>query len=60
MWLLLAIILNVGGVQHVEILAITHSEGECVRQQKHTLAQNPPENVRFGCLQLQEVKHTNG
>ena len=60
MWLLLAIILNVGGVQHVEILAITHSEGECVKQQSHALAQNPPKNMRLGCLQLKEVKKING
>ena len=56
MWLLLSIILNAGGVQHVEILAITHSEEECVKQQSHAIAQNPPENVRLGCLKLQGVK----
>ena len=60
MWLLLSIILNAGGVEHVEILVITHSEEECVRQQSHAIAQNPPENVRLGCLKLQGVKQTNG
>ena len=60
MWLLLAITLNAGGVQHVEILAITYSEKECTEQQSHAISQSPPENMRLGCLALKGVKNAKG
>ena len=59
MWLLLAIILNAQGVQHVEILKILHSEQECVQEQSRAVDLNPPPNVRLGCLELKGVKRAH-
>jgi hypothetical protein len=60
MWLLLAIILNTGGVESVEILAIVYSEKECIKHQNHAISQSPPENMRLGCLALKGVKNAKG
>jgi|FLLY01.1.fsa_nt_gi hypothetical protein len=60
MWLLLVIILNTGGVEDVEILSITYSEKECLKQKNHAISQTPPETMRLGCLELKGVKNAKG
>jgi hypothetical protein len=60
MWLLLVIILNTGGVEDVEILSITYSEKECLKQKNYAISQTPPETMRLGCLELKGVKNAKG